>query len=349
MADDRDNRRPKSASGASGWGTRDGRVPSLKSETKDVGSPQLRQQLQGNRDAMLPLVKQSPAVGLPCLNDDLLTQVSSFVGTSRELLSLALTCRSFGRRKPGSGLDWSLAEEVARQAVCSGKNDVDGVRVSLSQYEVGRTTWLSILHESEHPLKFNTLLGRDIGYRSSSETSVWGAGMPMVNAAVASGYMMISGIHYAEFQIINGSPDIGIVRPMPHLDPDRFDTFNFYTIYLLHNEFLAERTVEWGGNVHACQYSCGDGILCWTNWEADEDAYWEDWEGREDCQSGDTLGMLLNLDEGTLTVYKNNRRLGMMKDGLLGSYCWYVSVWEDSAVAVKRGEVSGHTALFPGV
>ena len=58
----------------------------------------------------------------------------------------------------------------------------------------------------------------------------------------------------------------------------------------------------------------------------------------EACHSGDTIGMLLNLDEGTLTVYKNNRRLGVLKDGLSGSYCWFVSVSTGDAISIKRGE-----------
>ena len=56
------------------------------------------------------------------------------------------------------------------------------------------------------------------------------------------------------------------------------------------------------------------------------------------CDDGDTIGMLLNLDEGTLTVYKNNRRLGVLKDGLSGSYCWCATVWEGDTVAVKSVE-----------
>ena len=45
----------------------------------------------------------------------------------------------------------------------------------------------------------------------------------------------------------------------------------------------------------------------------------------EGCDDGDTVGMLLDLTMGTLAVYKNNRRLGVMKDGLSGSYCWYAT------------------------
>ena len=61
----------------------------------------------------------------------------------------------------------------------------------------------------------------------------------------------------------------------------------------------------------------------------------------ESCRSDDAVGMLLNLDVGTLTVYRNNRRLGVMKTGLSGSYCWYASLVDrqiiTDAVSIKRG------------
>ena len=38
------------------------------------------------------------------------------------------------------------------------------------------------------------------------------------------------------------------------------------------------------------------------------------WDGMEDLSGSYTIGMLLDfLDEGTLSVYKNGRKLGVMK------------------------------------
>ena len=246
------------------------------------------------------------------------THILSFLGTSFELFNLALTCKSFGWQQPASGLDWSLAEEVARQVVCSGRNTV-GARVTLSR---GTRTWLSILRETEHPLKFDTLLGRGIEHANERRTFIhtdYG-----ICTAVASNYVMESGVHYAELSI-TGKNYIGIVRPMPNLDPARYanDGFSFFKRSLF-DDFLAARTDEWGaGNVHVCYYSLYNGTMGWTNW-AGEEQLGAVWEGRgERCRTGATVGMLLNLDDGTLTVYKNNRRLGVMKDGLSGSYCWY--------------------------
>ena len=116
---------------------------------------------------------------------------------------------------------------------------------------------------------------------------------------------MDSGVHYAEFQINAGGPYIGIVRPMPNLDPDRYadGSFSFITTRF-YDQFLAARTDGWGGGgVHACLYSSIDGCMAWTDWE---DRATEDWEGSEDCQVNDTVGMLLDFNNGTLAVYKNS-------------------------------------------
>ena len=89
--------------------------------------------------------------------------------------------------------------------------------------------------------------------------------------------------------------------------------------------------------MHACEYNCANGTLGWTNWGEDNHDF-VNWDGMEECNTGGVIGMLLNLDEGTLSVYKNNRRLGVMKDGLSGPYCWCCCVWEGHAVSIKRGQ-----------
>ncbi|EJK47919.1 hypothetical protein THAOC_33325, partial [Thalassiosira oceanica] len=167
-------------------------------------------------------LKSSQEGDLSRLDSDLITQVASFVGTSRELLDLALTCKSFGWQQPGSALNWSLAEEVARQAVCSAQHDIEGVRITLPQYARGRTTWLSILHESEDPLKFDTLLGRGMEHENSRRNAVRASNVAgSSGTAIASNYVMVSGIHYAEYLVSRHSL-IGVVRPVPNLDPARF-------------------------------------------------------------------------------------------------------------------------------
>ena len=56
------------------------------------------------------------------------------------------------------------------------------------------------------------------------------------------------------------------------------------------------------------------------------------------------LGLLLDLDEGTLSVYNNGHMVGVMERGLVGHYCWVMSTLEGvggtgAQVTIKRGTV----------
>jgi hypothetical protein len=48
--------------------------------------------------------------------------------------------------------------------------------------------------------------------------------------------------------------------------------------------------------------------------------------------------MLLDLDQGTMTVYKNDERLGVMATGLSGEYSWAVTLYgQGSSVRIETG------------
>ena len=47
-----------------------------------------------------------------------------------------------------------------------------------------------------------------------------------------------------------------------------------------------------------------------------------DWEGMQGAVKGDRIGMAIDLDEGSMTVYKNGERLGVIQSGLNGEYVW---------------------------
>ncbi|EJK47417.1 hypothetical protein THAOC_33866 [Thalassiosira oceanica] len=307
----------------------------------EYANEQLRRRGQGEGNHEVLPVVVAATVDLSRVDTSIVRHVTSFLASSRELLKLALTCKSFGWRQPTSTLNWSLVEEVARQAACSMATEEE--MGCLPQYVRGTATWLSILHRYEHLLMFDVLLGGFIEHRNGDKTAVCATGgFFSYSVAVSSSYVMTSGAHYAEF-LITGKPYIGIVRPMPGLDADAYHEgeFCFIGMARLQPDFLVQRSDDWGdGEVHACEYYKYDGGVNWTDW--DDDRIDEEWEGRESRQSGDTVGMLLNLDEGTLTVCKNNRRLGVIKDGLSGPYCWYVCLGKHptvtDAVSIKRGE-----------
>ena len=51
------------------------------------------------------------------------------------------------------------------------------------------------------------------------------------------------------------------------------------------------------------------------------------------AKPGDRVGMLLDLDQGSMTIWKNGVQLGVMQtEGLSGPLCWAVSLlWSTSA------------------
>ena len=95
-------------------------------------------------------------------------------------------------------------------------------------------------------------------------------------------------------------------------------------------------TGECNSNVNCCLYYAYSGRCHTSRLTAYSDNY-DDWVGSESLSFGDEVGMLLDLDEGTLTVYKNGRRLGVMKKGLAGPYCWVATLFNGSQVTMKRG------------
>ena len=58
-----------------------------------------------------------------------------------------------------------------------------------------------------------------------------------------------------------------------------------------------------------------------------------DWEGMQNAQEqGDRISMLLDLDQGSMTVWKDDVRLGVMvAEGLRGPLCWAVSLYYGAA------------------
>ena len=80
--------------------------------------------------------------------------------------------------------------------------------------------------------------------------------------------------------------------------------------------------------LQCCLYYVSTGACFSSDWGGSDQLVSNRWEGLE-CiiSSGDEIGMLLDLDEGTLSVYKNGRKLGVLKNGLAGPYCWAVSMW----------------------
>ena len=69
---------------------------------------------------------------------------------------------------------------------------------------------------------------------------------------------------------------------------------------------------------------------------------YRNWEGRQTArEDGDRIGMLLDLDQGSMTVYKNDERLGVMATGMSGEYSWAVGLQSDKRQGNRSLRASG--------
>jgi hypothetical protein len=115
--------------------------------------------------------------------------------------------------------------------------------------------------------------------------------------SAASKVVMRAGRHYAQFTVVGEDHMFfGVIRPGWDVEGGRD---------------------AWSVDGH-CFYATDSGSRYPGN---------HDWEGMQDArEEGDRIGMLLDLDQGSMTVYKNDERLGGMATGLSGEYSWAVSL-----------------------
>jgi hypothetical protein len=105
--------------------------------------------------------------------------------------------------------------------------------------------------------------------------------------------------------------------------------------YMHFGAIRADWDVEGGVNAHAVQGHCFYNAYNGERYPGDSD-----WEGMQAAKQGDRIGLLLDLDAGSLTVYKNDERLGVMQEtGLTDAagYRWAVSLGTEGDSARLEG------------
>ncbi|EJK49050.1 hypothetical protein THAOC_32110 [Thalassiosira oceanica] len=217
----------------------------------------------------------------------------------------------------------------------------------LTRYE-GEETHVKLLKELEglrKPLELDILFAGVSHFEGSKATIQFNRCNDDEGSAIISSHIMRSGRHYAKFKVKQMACDeinIGIIRPLLKKN-NRMD-FDFHPV--IREDFISDyesdvdftiRASHWGdGNVNCCTYFGEDGSCWWSSGEGTRNVCRE-WSGNEGM--GDdpcTMGLLLDLNAGTLTVYKNSRRLGVMMRGLTGEYCWMVTPLAECMIGVER-------------
>ena len=184
-------------------------------------------------------------------------------------------------------------------------------------------------------LTFDQLVGNGIQYGVDLSTvRIISFNYPSLCSALCSNHVMRCGRHFAVFTM-TGDGSIGVVRPVK-IDESVFDIGGLDSFSPAFSRFWSylsgKQTEQWSdSNVHCCSVGSG-GWSYWFDWTSDQLARRVD-----GVQRNAPMGLLLDLDEGTLSLYQNGRRPVPLKDGLSGAYCWYASVWNsDESLTIKR-------------
>ena len=280
-----------------------------------------------------------PTISIMSIDRDLLLEMLSILG-SGDLVNVGQTCKLFGSTSAGRQL--SLVDQVAKLAFETSATDAE--RAQLPKYDdESHLSLLNQLEKSRRPLKFDHLVAPSSnGLRTKylqGDYSKIQCHSDIVETVAASSCTMRAGMHYAVFTIhemgltgLGSHVRLGVMRPIRAQALESLER-NVYDI------IASKRNSRWSGYIHVCQYNCDDGNCFWTDLEEVRHSgeSWGGMEGIDQSQASCKVGLLLDLDGGALTVYKNNRLLGIMKSGLTGEYCFCVTLsMTYETVSIKR-------------
>ena len=273
-------------------------------------------------------------------NSDALTKIISYL-SSVDVLNLAVTCKRFGI---SNNDDDSIIKESARLLV---KDIATEEQLAALPHYNGESSladyhYLQLLRA---PLAFDQIVGK-AEYVNNDKSCIRHSVTGSSWETAISNNILRAGKHYVSFTPLADSKSLmmGVMRPGQANESARGPP--------LRKRFFQNFTRRVGqGIVHCCFYDSYDGTCYYSDWgggncytsvldgsnELEADPHWG--EGLKSMSSDDVMGMLLDLDEGTLSVYKNGRKLGVMKRGLAGQYCWAVSILRGTGVSIKRGTI----------
>ena len=131
---------------------------------------------------------------------------------------------------------------------------------------------------------------------------------------------MAEGRHYAEFAVVKSTLEMS-VGVVPAADAGR----------------VAGLADGWYEEPAVHMWVSGNGYHCRQGGRSSH------WEGQAGYYTGDVVGLLLDLDAGTLTAYKNGAVLGVMvpnasvKELGAGPFCWALDLnYKGDAVRLAR-------------
>ena len=271
-------------------------------------------------------------------NIDVLVLLATFLEAD-ELCQVRATCKALGSKELVAFDGLSMTEEAARRIFESASDEEKG---TLPRHD--GEGWIELYRHLlmlRASLTFDQLVGCRVSYQAGDKATVRlkGRFFSGRSSAICGNHVMRAGKHWATFVCdetsLLGSLSVGVIRPLPGWDHRALEEFH-PSHSSFREDLRRERTGRWEGNVHFCYFYYSTANCYYSNWEgANQRSHWE---GAENYDKGiDTLGMLLDLDCGTLSVYQDGRKVGTLKDGLAGMYCWIACFNRSGSALIKRG------------
>lgn len=282
-------------------------------------------------------------------NDYIVLRLASSYLCSRDLANLSLTCRRFGSTQNIEGSqqqeEMSLMEGITRDIINSTQTEEERGALPRKNGQ----SYIELYSELERlraPRIFDQLIGRAIQDPICSVgndgSCIMLLGNKKQNNTAISSHVMMAGRHYASFtnEGADGYMRIGVTRPLKDVNTNSLPSFDpigrGYSTLL--RDMFPDRALNWGnGNINYCAVMAGSGINNWhySDWQNVHECL--QWQTREQFGKGDKIGLLLDLNEGTLKVIRDGRTIGEPKQGLTGDYCWVVTMWTHGVgVSIKQ-------------
>ena len=272
-------------------------------------------------------------------NIDVVSQLAAFLEAS-DLCQVNATCKAFGAKNETAFDGLSMTEEASRRVY---EDASDEEKAMLPRFN--GESWIELYHHLlmlRARLTFDQLVGSYVEYHGRDKTIVQGNkvnGRMEYSEAICGNHIMRAGKHWATFTSLSfeNGHTVGVIRPIPGWEKKGLVSFS-PALHSFHDDLVQERTTRWEGGVQYCRLGVRSSVFYWSNWR-DEYAENTNWEGYNKYNGYcTTLGMFLDLESGTLSLYQYGRRLGTLKDGLAGEYCWIAGFSEaEQYISIQRG------------
>ena len=262
-------------------------------------------------------------------------------GSPADLLRLAVACRRFATKciaaPPRRFLFaaaaiqeqemWSIVDEAARLWIA---NCTEQERGWVPR--CGRQSWLGLMWEVQALRRRGAVLSRSQQSITLSEGGSRATKEAVANLTTqwaASTAVMRAGRHFAHFTPGSRGVMLGVCAR------DMIGT-------LTESDSICSWVDGCMDSMTAGQKFCLYNVFSGVCLEATSGDDLLDWEGMQGAEEGDRIGLLLDLNQGSMTVYKNDERLGVMATGLSGEYCWTVSMYlPGSSVRIEPAALPG--------